>query len=307
MTASNNSSQSAQQAITPELRDWIVDQAAAGFPPEKIIEAMIKAGWQESVAEQALEVTLSDYLRTLSEGREAAPAPKVGGRRMSGVSVTTKAMPDVDLETSPRILDLGDRQVEVLLAMRVPRIVVLGGFLSDQECDALVEAAVPRMKRSLTVATQTGGEELNPDRTSDGMFFSRGESELISAVESRIARLLNWPEVNGEGLQVLNYQEGAEYKAHYDYFDPNEPGTPAITKRGGQRVGTMVMYLNNPALGGGTIFPDVSLEVAPQKGNAVFFNYSKPHPSTRTLHGGSPVTQGEKWVATKWLRERQFS
>ena len=111
---------------------------------------------------------------------------------------------------------------------------------------------------------------------------------------------------NGEGVQVLNYQPGAEYKPHYDYFDPAAPGTPTILKRGGQRVGTLVMYLNNPERGGGTTFPDVGLEVAPQRGNAVFFSYDRPHPSSQTLHGGAPVVSGEKWVATKWLREREF-
>jgi prolyl 4-hydroxylase len=29
--------------------------------------------------------------------------------------------------------------------------------------------------------------------------------------------------------------------------------------------------------------------------------------TTRTLHGGAPVLEGEKWVATKWLREREFT
>jgi hypothetical protein len=90
-------------------------------------------------------------------------------------------------------------------------------------------------------------------------------------------------------------------------FDPAEPGTPTILKRGGQRVATLVMYLNDPAQGGGTTFPDIGLEVAPQKGNAVFFSYDRPHPSTRTLHGGAPVLAGEKWVATKWLRQREFN
>jgi prolyl 4-hydroxylase len=26
----------------------------------------------------------------------------------------------------------------------------------------------------------------------------------------------------------------------------------------------------------------------------------------RTLHGGNPVGRGEKWIATKWLRERAY-
>ena len=90
------------------------------------------------------------------------------------------------------------------------------------------------------------------------------------------------------------------------FFDPAEPGTATIVKRGGQRVGTLVMYLNTPEKGGGTTFPDVHLEVGPQRGNAVFFSYERPHTSTRTLHGGAPVIAGEKWIATKWLREREF-
>ena len=58
--------------------------------------------------------------------------------------------------------------------------------------------------------------------------------------------LLDWPLENGEGLQILRYRPGAEYKPHYDYFDPAEPGTPAILKRGGQRLASIVCYLNTP-------------------------------------------------------------
>jgi prolyl 4-hydroxylase len=118
--------------------------------------------------------------------------------------------------------------------------------------------------------------------------------------------LLQWPLENGEGLQVLRYRPGAEYKPHYDYFDPAQPGTPSILKRGGQRVASLVMYLNTPTRGGATTFPDVNFEVGPVKGNAVFFSYDRPHPMTRSLHGGAPVLEGEKWVATKWLREGRF-
>lgn len=293
--------------ITPELRSWLVEQASAGFQPEAIVEAMTSAGWPADVAMQALEQTLRELLEARSAGQALRPLPGSGGatpRREAaarGVPV-----PAIDLEGSPREIRLADRTVQVIAALNLPRVVVLGGLLSHQECDALIEAARPRMSRSLTVQTQTGGEEANPDRTSNGMFFARGESELVSRIEARIAQLVNWPVQNGEGIQVLSYPVGAEYKAHYDYFDPAEPGTPTILKRGGQRVGTVVMYLNEPERGGGTSFPDVGLEVAPQRGNAVFFSYDQPTPASRTLHGGAPVIAGEKWVATKWLREREF-
>ena len=279
------------QQITPELRTWIVEQAQAGHSAESVLQSMKASGWDEDIAVDAMESTLRGHLDQQAAEQGLPPSSSV---------------PEPHLEDSPLYLDGGDRQVAVLTVMAAPRVVVFGGLLSDEECDALIAAATPRLSRSLTVATKTGGEEVNADRTSQGMFFQRGETDLVRRIEARIAKLVNWPEINGEGLQILQYVPGTEYKPHYDYFDPDEPGTPTILKRGGQRVGTVVMYLNEPDKGGGTVFPNVHLSVAPKRGNAVFFSYERPHPSTRTLHGGAPVIAGEKWIATKWLREREF-
>jgi prolyl 4-hydroxylase len=279
------------QQITPELRQWIVEQAQAGHSAEVVLKSMVASGWNEDVAIEAMEGTLKGHLEQQA-AQQGLPA--------------AVPVPDPKIDEAPLYLDAGDRQVCVLQAMYQPRVVVFGGLLSDEECAALVEMAAPRLARSLTVETKSGGEEINADRTSNGMFFERGENELIRRIEARIARLVNWPEENGEGLQVLHYRPGTEYKPHYDYFDPQEPGTPTILKRGGQRVGTLIMYLAEPEKGGATSFPDVHLEVAPKRGNAVFFSYDRAHPSTRSLHGGTPVLAGEKWIATKWLRERKF-
>lgn len=285
-------------AITAELRSWIVTQAQANISAPALIQAMTAAGWAEAVATQALEETLRQHLSDV--GAEAPTAAAIA------TTPVHCAMPELALQHAPGYLDAGDRQVQVLLSMDLPRVVLLGNVLSPEECEALIAAASPRISRSTTVANLTGGEEINPDRTSDGMFFQRGESELIQRIEARLARLANWPLENGEGVQVLNYAPGAEYKPHYDYFDPAQPGTASILARGGQRVGTFVLYLNTPEGGGGTTFPDVGVTVAAQQGNAVFFSYPQPVPATRSLHGGAPVLAGEKWIATKWLREREF-
>ena len=284
--------------LTPELMQWVRTQSAAGVPLPSLLQSMRTAGWAEHLARRALALPEQGQL----------PHPFAAAQPQAGVQVQAheSGVPEPQLQADPCSIDAGDREVHVLLSMRHPRVVVFGNLLSDEECEAIIAAARPRMQRSLTVDNQSGGEAVNDDRTSNGMFFQRGENEVIARVEKRIARLLNWPLENGEGMQVLHYRPGAEYKPHYDYFSPNEPGTPTILKRGGQRVGTLVMYLNEPARGGATIFPDVALQVVPRRGNAVFFSYSQPDPATRTLHGGTPVLQGEKWIATKWLREREF-
>ena len=283
---------STAQSITPELRHWIVEQNKAGVAPEQVLQAMRASGWDEQVARRALTQTLEGVLLD----REA---PGNGG--------TMPPVPEPELAGQPATLWAGDREVRVLFTMRHPRVVLFGGLLSDEECDALREAAASRLARSETVSAATDGSEVNAARTSQGMFFDRGESELCARIEARISHLVNWPADHGEGLQVLRYGVGAEYLPHYDYFDPGHASTPPILKRGGQRVATLVMYLNTPQRGGGTVFPDVGLEVAPIKGNAVFFSYARALPSSLTLHGGSPVLDGEKWVATKWLRETVFS
>lgn len=46
----------------------------------------------------------------------------------------------------------------------------------------------------------------------------------------------------------------------------------------------------------------------PRRGDALLF-YSLHHNGTvdgRALHGGCPVRKGEKWVATKWIRDKCF-
>jgi prolyl 4-hydroxylase len=281
--------QTPRQAITPELCQWIAAQAAAGRGPDDILAGMHAAGWDAAVARTALQQALPP---AGAAPAAAAPLPA--------------AVPGPDLAGAPALLCLPEREVRVLLAMARPRVVFFGNFMSDAECDALMALARPRLERSQTVDHRSGGSEVNAARTSEGMFFRRNETPLISRIERRIAELLRWPADKGEGLQVLRYRPGAQYRPHYDYFDPAQPGTGAVLARGGQRVATLIVYLHAPARGGATIFPEVGLEVAPVKGHALFFSYDRPDPATATLHGGAPVTEGEKWVATKWLREAVF-
>jgi len=280
------------QPVTPELRAWIIEQATAGHAPDVVLKSMLASGWNEDSAIAALEATLTNYLGEKQAERANVPAPV--------------PVPEPLAQGARTSIWAVDREVGIVMTMFNPRVIVFSNLLSAEECDEMIALARARLARSETVQTATGSSEVNEARTSQGMFFERGENPVCARLEARIAALTSWPLENGEGLQILRYGPGAEYKPHYDYFDPAQAGTPTILKRGGQRVASLVCYLNTPTSGGQTIFPDVQLDVAPIRGNAVFFSYDRPHPVTRTLHGGAPVLEGEKWVATKWLREGRF-
>ena len=167
-----------------------------------------------------------------------------------------------------------------------------------------MEIAASRMERSTVVANDAAdGNAVSEIRTSFGTFLRRGEFDVCNRVDARVQALVNWPVDFTEDLQVLRYDKGAEYKPHHDYFDSAAGPWTANLRRGGQRVGSMIIYLNTPERGGGTVFPDVPMDVYARKGSAVLFTYPVADPSSRSLHGGTPVIEGQKWAAVKWFRQ----
>ncbi|MBS7458932.1 2OG-Fe(II) oxygenase [Coralloluteibacterium stylophorae] len=270
------------------LRGWIVQQVQAGVAPGEVVAPLVARGWSEQGAIDTVEAVVRDYLADHAQANALPPSVRVPAPVESNGS---------------SIIDVDGRPVRVHMHLRHPQVVVFGNVLDDAECDALIALARTRVRRCEVVDADTGADVVHEARTSEGLAFSRGQTALCERIERRIAALLQWPYDHGEGLQILRYGPGAQYRPHHDYFDPERPGNAHILKRGGQRVASLVMYLNTPTRGGATSFPEAGLEVAAVKGHAVFFSYDRPHPMTRTLHAGEPVHEGEKWIATKWLRE----
>lgn len=197
----------------------------------------------------------------------------------------------------------------VLVRLLAPDIVVIDRFLSDAECNTLIELSRPKLTDSTTVDPQGGAPKQNPNRTSQGCFFQQGESGLVDDVDRRLAALTGSHTANGEGLQVLRYGVGGRYDPHQDFFPPEEPGSAEHVKHGGQRVATVMLYLNDVTDGGETTFPNVGLEIVPRRGLCLCFGYcnSLGQVDRRTLHGGAPVREGEKWLAVKWFRQNRRS
>ncbi|MFM7432878.1 MAG: 2OG-Fe(II) oxygenase [Gammaproteobacteria bacterium] len=276
---------------TPELRQWIIRQTEAGRSPNDLLTELAARGFGEEQAVDVMTAALQARLDSVRARNEVV-----------ATDAASTAVPQPLVKDWPQSVYAFDREVRVLFTVNEPRIVLFGGLLANSECDELIAQARRHLTDSNVIDMQGGGEQRHGDRTSTGTAFGRGATPLITRIERRIAGLLHWPMENGEALQILRYAVGQQYKPHYDYVDPSQPGAAPFLARGGQRVGSLVMYLNTPKAGGATNFPDIGLEIAAVKGNAVFFSYDRPHPSTKTLHGGMPVRAGEKWVATKWLR-----
>lgn len=284
--------------VPDDWQRWIAENLARGASTELVIQKMVEHKFDLATAQAAVAV------QQAPEQRAEQPSEQPTAADESYVYEPPR------IQSSGRVISTSDRDVHVVVRSEQPVIVVLDDLLSAEECDEMLRLAKSRgVLRSTVVDPQTGAGTVDDVRTSFGTFFRRGESELIARIEQRLSEVMNVPLENGEGFQVLHYKSGGEYRPHFDYFPPSSPGNQGHLANGGQRVSTMILYLNDVPEGGETIFPQISLSVAPKKGAAVYFEYcnSQGQVDPLTLHGGAPVLQGEKWIATKWVRQRAWT
>lgn len=202
-----------------------------------------------------------------------------------------------------------------------PRAFLLHNFLSEEECDHLIELGKPSLVKSTVVDSDTGGSVDSEVRTSSGTFLRHGQDDIVKNIEERIATVTMLPDENGESLQILRYVDGQKYEPHTDYFHDKVNANPS---HGGQRIATVLMYLSTPEEGGETVFPNAKdkvtgegwsdcarrgLAVKAKKGNALFFYSLKPDGTgdMKSTHGSCPTLKGEKYSATKWIHVGSFT
>jgi len=187
-----------------------------------------------------------------------------------------------------------------------PRVLWVEKFFTEADCDLLKDISDPKFERS-TVSGFDGEDmhKLSDVRTSSGAWLSRSATDpVIQRFVDRVSRFTDIPKDHGESIQVLKYEVGQEYEPHWDYFDPAQ--FSQFLTNGGQRVVSVLCFLNNVTGGGETVFPKIDLKVSPKKGGAVAWyniNLKDKTLDPQSLHGGAPVKQGTKYVAVQWMRE----
>lgn len=187
-----------------------------------------------------------------------------------------------------------------------PRLRVMEGFASKDECDWLMERARDRLHRA-TVVDDAGAMTIEAARTNSGFEFLLADMDLvIEAIRLRIGAATHLPLPLFEPVQVLHYAPGEEFRPHHDFFDPELPGHADQIRKHGQRIGTFLIYLNDDYAGGETTFPRAQIAYRGKAGDALFVaNVDRSgQPDRSTLHSGTPPTSGEKWILSQWIREK---
>jgi len=178
-----------------------------------------------------------------------------------------------------------------------PRVERVDDLLTDEECKFLIELSDPRMARATIFHESEGRFVEDPIRRSDKAGFSIvSEWPFVRAVNLRIAAASGTDVACGEPLQVLRYGPTQEYRPHFD----------AIAGMGNPRVLTALVWLNDDYAGGETRFDALGLAERGGPGDLLLFanTLADGNPDARTRHSGSPVTDGVKYMASRWIRAR---
>jgi len=218
---------------------------------------------------------------------------------------------DADNPDKDRLRQVG-RKVRAALdknkhVKRVPtekaELWVVPGFFDTLECGRLMSIIDQVARPSLSY----DGGELNGFRTSySGDVDPR--DPFILKIQRRIDRLLGINPTYGETIQGQRYTEGQQFKAHTDWFPAGTAYWEQEKARFGQRSITAMAYLNPVEQGGATSFPKLGIAIEPRPGTLLIWNNADENgvPNPYTLHAGTPVVKGSKYVITKWYRTRRW-
>ncbi|MEP6091846.1 MAG: 2OG-Fe(II) oxygenase [Erythrobacter sp.] len=179
----------------------------------------------------------------------------------------------------------------------------IGDFLTPAECQrlCLMVDDTARPSSLHEVAYDSGfrtsySGDLNP------------HDSFVKEISQRIDDVLGVNSIVGEPIQGQRYALGQEFKPHNDWFYTSEKYWLGERKRGGQRSWTAMVFLNDVEQGGETHFTDIGIKVEPKTGVLLIWNNALPDgsPNEGTIHAGTPVLKGTKYIITKWYRTRAW-
>eukprot|EP00536_Pseudo-nitzschia_multiseries_P010504 jgi/Psemu1/259045/estExt_Genewise1Plus.C_3220031 len=201
-----------------------------------------------------------------------------------------------------------------------PWIVVLDDFLTDEECDRLIEMGDKIGRTESSIADDDDGDDGDDGdwRTSTTAWCKDDfckRDPIVENVQRKIGLTTGVVDDSYyEAIQLLKYVPGQFYKEHHD-----EQGDVHEERfdYGGPRILTFFLYLNDVEGGGETRFSDLYgdgtyayIDVKPKKGSALLWPSMRNEDllayDKRAYHEALPVTKGEKYAANAWLHLRNI-
>ena len=263
------------KAKESEWKTWVWTNLHRGVSPQSLEEELRKRNFTDD-----------DIKSILGEAYRAETAP-VDHEAIANCAVTKR------VGKTPGLRQLVTKKAQVFTWQN---------FLSPEDCQRTI-ALIDKNLRPSTVTDTRGDARVRTSSTCD---LGDQPDPFAYELDRRIAAALGIHWSYTEPNQGQKYLVGQEFKSHTDFFEPGSPEYLPNTGERGQRTWTFMIYLNSTPEGGATRFPRLEKLFRPKEGMAVIWNNLTPDgsPNPYTLHHGMKPRRGEKYIITKWFRER---
>jgi prolyl 4-hydroxylase len=181
-----------------------------------------------------------------------------------------------------------------------PYIAIYPGLFSPAECKYLAVLGTPWLGKASVLDLEGTGRLDEEVRDAESCSIPHlAEDLVVHSITSCMAAATGTPWINGEPLNILKYKPGQQYKPHHD-------GTGADNIS--VRQLTALIWLNDRFEGGETDFPKINVRVRGSVGDMLVFSNVDRNGAIdgRMIHAGLPVTEGVKWMASRWIQNGPY-
>jgi len=188
-----------------------------------------------------------------------------------------------------------------------PKIDKYHDILSEFEMEYIKQKARKKLQSAQVYDMNNGKLTVAEYRISKNAWLYPKKDKVVAKVVKRVGDLANMDVRYTEPLQVANYGIGGNYEAHFDYARPPHNSSIYGAYGNGDRIATMLFYLETVERGGDTTFVNIGpgVSVKAVRGTGVFWHNLKKNGKGNelTMHAACPVLLGEKWISNLWLHE----
>lgn len=180
------------------------------------------------------------------------------------------------------------------------------GFLKPATCQRLLAELDHAFWQPSTVVNRNNVGEVVAQRstmriseTAKEALFPPAAARIAQRTRERVRHMLNISAARFEDWQAVRYRCGGKFDYHLDAgLWSSEPA--------GERVWSVIVYLDTPLAGGATTFKQLGLKVQAVAGRLLLWKnlLSDGTPNPWMLHRGAPVRRGRKTILVTWIRER---
>jgi len=282
-----------KKTINEDWTNWVIRQKKRGVSKENIRQILVRENYSQEIIENLLDE------KPTSKTNEIVKNNLVNYNSYKYLN-------------DDKIKILNDLPEEVLNNLVVlnkdPLVITIDNYVSDEVCEHFIKMSENKFKRAKVSGDKEGF--LSKGRTGSNHWVSHNTDKITQELSEKISKLVDIPLDNAESYQIIHYSETQEYRRHYDgWLLNNSEKSKRMLKRGGQRLLTVLCYLNDVEDGGGTEFPRLNLIVKAKKGRIVIFQNVKDGTNIRhklSEHAGMPVLSGEKFAFNLWFREKKY-